>query len=116
MSQELIELKRRIEQLEAQSRKQPFELGGNAAGAGGGVPVCITAKVDYQTYVVDVYADGKFADNGAVPPVFTAGVATDTGKYLRIIQIATGAAINVGTWLLASPFGDHYEADISRWQ
>lgn len=106
VDQEIRELRRRVQELEARQRQRQDLLGG--AGAGG-VAVKTTAKVSDTKYTVDVYAEGMFDDAGA------AKSATDSGKTLFIRQIAAGSTIPNGTFLDADPVDDHYEVNILRW-
>ncbi len=79
-----------------------------AAEAGGGVPVAITAVVSvadpYIKYTVSVYGDGYYDDDGL------AQTATETGKTLYVLADLE-TALDVGTRLIATQFGEHYESD-----
>ena len=55
------------------------------------IPIKITAKIDYNTYTADVYADGRDQD------------PSETGATVRVLDIAETETIPNGTWLMASP-------------
>lgn len=76
-----------------------------AAGSGGGsIPVKVTAVVSDQKYTVSVYANGAYTDAGA------AVAATETGQVLYILNTLVDS-LDVDTWLMASKYGTHYEAE-----
>lgn len=56
-----------------------------------------------QAYLVDVFADGYYADDG------TTKTATSQRVKLRIVN-TLNTSLNVGDWVLAAPYGTHYEA------
>jgi hypothetical protein len=98
--------------------RSPVEIVNTAdmtlAGAGGGVPVKITAITStLGEYIISVYENGRYLDDGAVPPVFIEiTTPTDTFQTLKLLDSA-GTSAPIGTWLLAKKVGTHYEGSIS---
>lgn len=108
---------RRIESVERQLPNVPVRsaVPEVAASGGGAVPVQITAVVASPAsfyghkYTVSVYGDGRYDDAGALQS------PTETGKTLFLLALASGTAVDVNTWLMATPVGDHYEATVPQW-
>ena len=77
--------------------------GGGESVVSTSAPVQLKSKVDYETYIGDVYANGKGED------------ATDVDATIKIVEIHTSATISTPIWFIATAkIGDIYYIDVPR--